>query len=457
MNYDEIFEKSPEGMLIFDNEGNIVLANECLSRLLLYEEQELVGTKLSELFNEADANKILSKSLNLALEDSITINSAMRKKTGALAYTQTKFKRISPELLLAVVRDVAVNIEILQQLQSSEENFRQITEHIRDVFFLNDAKTREFVYISPGYEKIWQRPLSELYDQPDSWLNFIHPEDRKRVEKLYAEKQKTGKFNAKYRIIRPDGKTRCIHARVFPIYDDEGKLYRMAGIAEDITDEIQAVQDQRQESHIAGKSIHELMVAIITAFEQRDPYTVGHQNNVAYLSKAIAKELDFDTERLKGLELAALVHDIGKIGIPAEILNKPTQLTDIEYELIKTHPKAGYDILKNIQFPWPVAEIVLMHHERLDGSGYPQGLKGDQILLEAKIIAVADCLDEMLSYRPYHPSFGLKAAMDKLQQASQQFDEDILKTCAYLLFEKKIDPYVSKPSLLNGKDIFSIS
>ncbi|WP_165475016.1 HD domain-containing phosphohydrolase [Legionella yabuuchiae] len=446
MNYDEVFEKSPEGMLVFDNQGFILRANEHLSSLLAYEEEELISTMLCELFNEADSAKILSKCLNLTVEDELIINTAMRKKTGSLVYTQTKFKRISDEILLAVVRDVAVNIEILKQLQSSEENFRQITEHIRDVFFLRDFKTRQFLYISPGYKKIWQRPLSELYANPDSWLDFVHPEDRKRVQKRYAEKHETGSFDAKYRIIRPDGQIRYIHARVFPVYDEHNNLYRTAGVAEDITEEMQIAEDKLSASDNVEHSIHELMVAIITAFEQRDPYTVGHQNNVAYLSKAIAQELKFDKKRLKGLEIAALVHDIGKIGIPAEILNKPKELTKIEYELIKTHPQAGYDILKGIQFPWPVAEMVLMHHERMDGSGYPHGLKGEQILFEARIIAVADCLDELLAARAYNPPLDPKTALAKIQEKKEKFDQKVLKACTHLLLEKKIAPYLTRLS-----------
>lgn len=146
--------------------------------------------------------------------------------------------------------------------------------------------------------------------------------------------------------------------------------------------------------------------------------------------------------QVRWIELAAQVHDIGKIGIPIEILTKPTKLTRLEFELIKTHAEAGYDILKGIHFPWPIAEIVWQHHERLNGSGYPRGLKGDQITMEARIIAIADTVDAMSSHRPYRPALGVKAALDEISKFSGVlFDSEVVNACQKLFLAKKIDLY----------------
>src|SRR5512141_2465621 len=160
-------------------------------------------------------------------------------------------------------------------------------------------------------------------------------------------------------------------------------------------------------------SLIESISAIAATVEMRDPYTAGHQRRVAKLASAIAREIGLPENQIEGLYLASVVHDVGKIRIPAEVLSNPGKLSNIEFSLIKLHPQAGYDILKEVDFPWPIAQFVLQHHERLDGSGYPQGLKGDAILLEARIISVADVIEAMASHRPYRPALGIDAALQE--------------------------------------------
>lgn len=150
--------------------------------------------------------------------------------------------------------------------------------------------------------------------------------------------------------------------------------------------------------------------------EERDPYTAGHQRRVTDLARSIAKEMDLSVNLRDAIRMAGSIHDIGKISIPSEILSMPTQLTETEFELIKKHPKVGYEILKNIDFPWPVAEIVLQHHERLDGSGYPNGLKNGQILMEARVLGVADVVEAMSSHRPYRASLGKDKALEEIKK-----------------------------------------
>jgi len=164
------------------------------------------------------------------------------------------------------------------------------------------------------------------------------------------------------------------------------------------------------------KVMNSTVQAITTTIEKRDPYTSGHQQRVADLSRVIAREIGFSKNEIEGIYIAAAIHDIGKISLPAEILSKPIPLSDIEISLIQAHSQTGYDILKGIDFPWPIAEIVLQHHERLDGSGYPRGLLGDDILIAARIIGVADVVETMASHRPYRPSIGIDKALEEITQ-----------------------------------------
>jgi putative nucleotidyltransferase with HDIG domain len=164
------------------------------------------------------------------------------------------------------------------------------------------------------------------------------------------------------------------------------------------------------------KVMNSTVKAITTTIEKRDPYTSGHQQRVADLSRAIAREIGLAEDDVEGIYIAAAIHDIGKISLPAEILSKPVPLSEIEVSLIQAHSQTGYDILQGIEFPWPIADIVLQHHERLNGSGYPKGLAGDDILLSARIIGVADVVETMASHRPYRPSMGLDKALEEITQ-----------------------------------------
>jgi putative nucleotidyltransferase with HDIG domain len=174
--------------------------------------------------------------------------------------------------------------------------------------------------------------------------------------------------------------------------------------------------------------------AMSKSMEWRDPYTAGHQKRVALISEAIAKKMGWDEERIRGLFLAALVHDLGKIAAPSEILTKPSKLSDIEMSLIKEHPETGYEILKDIPFPWQIAMMVRQHHERLDGSGYPHGLKANEILIEARILAVADTIEAISTHRPYRPSLGTDKAIEQITlEAGTRLDPDIVTIAIDLL------------------------
>ncbi len=170
--------------------------------------------------------------------------------------------------------------------------------------------------------------------------------------------------------------------------------------------------------------------AIALTVEKRDPYTSGHQRRVAKLTRAIAETIGLSEDQIEGAHVAASIHDIGKISLPAEILSKPIQLSKIEVSLIQAHAQAGYDILKGLDFPWPIADIIIQHHERMDGSGYPRGLSGDRISIEARIIGVADVVETMSSHRPYRPSMGIEKALEEITlNSGTLYDSQIVDAC----------------------------
>jgi putative nucleotidyltransferase with HDIG domain len=185
------------------------------------------------------------------------------------------------------------------------------------------------------------------------------------------------------------------------------------------------------------KAMDGIILAMVRTLEARDPYTAGHQRRVTLLSYAIAQEMGINKDKLEGIRMAGMIHDIGKIYVPSEILSKPRKLTEVEFQIIKTHPQVGYDILKDIEFPYPVAEIVRQHHEKMDGSGYPQGLSGKDILREAKILCVADVLEAMSSHRPYRPAIGIEKTLAEIKdKRGELFDPEAVDACLKLFEEK---------------------
>jgi putative nucleotidyltransferase with HDIG domain/PAS domain S-box-containing protein len=205
----------------------------------------------------------------------------------------------------------------------------------------------------------------------------------------------------------------------------------------DITEQLQA-RDSLKISHAQLKASLEGTISTITKIiDARDPYTSGHQQRVADLACNIAREMGLDENLIQGVSLGAKIHDIGKINVPAELLSKPSKLSNIEYMLIQSHSQVGYDILKDIEFPWPVADIAHQHHERIDGSGYPQGLKGNEIRLEARIVAVADVVEAMASHRPYRPGLGIDKALDEIMKNRGKFYDPIVVDACIRLFKEK--------------------
>ena len=226
---------------------------------------------------------------------------------------------------------------------------------------------------------------------------------------------------------------RLLHTRKVRILGPDGKSKYLLGISEDITEQQQSKIDLQNSLIKLQETIKGTIETIALIGEARDPYTSGHQKRVSDLAASIAIYMHLSKYQVEGIRMAGLIHDLGKIQVPAEILSKPGKISNLEFDLIKIHPQVGYDLLKDIKFPWPIAQMILQHHEKMDGSGYPQGLAGDEIMLEARILAVSDIVEAMSSHRPYRPALGTEKALAQIKQdAGGLLDVDVVDACLKL-------------------------
>ncbi|MDT8285435.1 MAG: PAS domain S-box protein, partial [Thermovirgaceae bacterium] len=212
---------------------------------------------------------------------------------------------------------------------------------------------------------------------------------------------------------RKDGSISDVEVSTVYIPGEPGKI---VAFLRDITDRKRAEEELLRTAESLNNALAGTIRAMSRIVDLRDPYTAGHQKRMADLAGAIAAEMGMDEERVGFIRLAGSIHDIGKISVPAEILSKPAKLSETEFNLVRVHPQTGYDMLKDIDFPWPIADVILQHHERVDGSGYPNGLKGDEMLAEARILAVADVVESMASHRPYRATLGLDSALEEIEK-----------------------------------------
>jgi len=324
-----------------------------------------------------------------------------------------------------------------ETIRRNEEFLNNIIENIPDMIFVKDAETLRFVRFNKAGEELLGIDRQDLigrsdYDFfPKEQADFFTQKDRE----VLAKKQMV---DIPEELIQTKNMgERVLHTKKIPIIERDGKAHYLLGISEDITARKRAEASLIHTTERLRKALEGTIKAISLMLETRDPYTAGHQRRVASLARQIALEMALSNDIADTIEMAGAIHDIGKISVPAEILSKPGKLTDIENGLIRIHPQSGYDILKDVGLPYPVAEIALQHHERLNGSGYPQGLKGDQILLEARIICVADVVEAISSHRPYRPALGIEAGIEEIEKNKGiLYDERVVDACHKLFREK---------------------
>jgi putative nucleotidyltransferase with HDIG domain len=237
-------------------------------------------------------------------------------------------------------------------------------------------------------------------------------------------------------LLRRDGSTVWVDTTVTVIRDQAGRGVQFLGVLRNITRRRQAEEQVQQSCQKLEKTLEGTIQAIRAMGDTRDRYTAGHQQRVTELACAIAEAMALSSEQVQAVHVAGLLHDVGKIRLPTEILTKPGRLNEIEFAMIRTHPKAGYNILKSIEFPWPIAKTVLQHHERVNGTGYPDGVRGEEILMEARILAVADVVEAMSSHRPYRPALGLDKALDEITKNSGVlYDRRVVDACVRVFRE----------------------
>ncbi len=340
--------------------------------------------------------------------------------------------------VLSIARNITDRRRMQQNLMESEQKYRSLVDNALvgvyrsnldgQILYANEALARLFEFDSP-YEMI-QKGVLSLYRTAA---------DRERFLSRLQETGKIDYFEIELKTKYGKPKNVLISSTI------EGNV--LSGIIVDITARKHMEEQLKEHIEKLERLTENTIDSMANIVERRDPYTAGHQQRVARLALAIAKEMRLNQHDIKGLNMAAVIHDIGKIYVPAEILTRPSKLSDSEFAIVKTHPLVGYDILKNVTFPWPVADMVLQHHERHNGHGYPNGLKGHDIMLEARILALTDVVEAMSSHRPYRPACTFEQTMEEITtNRGILYDPDIVDICIHLFVNKNFTFETDEPS-----------
>jgi putative nucleotidyltransferase with HDIG domain/PAS domain S-box-containing protein len=431
-----VWEHVPEGLLLVDTvTGTIVDANPFAEAILARAPSDIVGMHFASLFPQEQHQRVAavfapgvrSPVHNLAAE----ISGEDEGRIAVEISTSGSFRVDDQTLTLASLRDVT-------QRKNFERSAARVGETMAAMVRANAAIVR-----AESPDDLLRGVCEAMVGGPfcDAWIGEPQLGDPRQLAVPIRDEERSASLVIV--VTDPAG-----------FGADETALF--ASLGGDIVLALRALRsrelhvraEEREHARAAEveAALEGALTAVATTLEKRDPYTAGHERNVAELAKLIARELALDDERARGLYLAALVHDIGKIAIPAEILTKPTRLTAIEYAFVKQHPDVGYEIMAPIPFPWRIAEIVRQHHEYLDGSGYPRGLRGDEILLESRILTVADIVESMSAFRPYHRPIGLAGALEEVDRlAGTKLDRDVVDACARVVGRGAFQPATAFP------------
>ncbi len=417
--------------------GVVVDIDDAFERLVDYPREEIVGRNLNSLCAPSDMMDLLKAAVlqdrrEPAKDCELHHRNGAAVPVGLTALARQDESGQTVGFFVAFF-DLSERETGERALRSSEAKYRAVVEQSVDNIFIVDLSSQKIIEANTamckllGYSPEEIRRLT-LYD-------FIaHPREDidEKIAKIVADGSAT-LAERQYR--RKDGS--LVNVEVGAALVSYGTHRAISVVSRDIT-ETRRVHYELKASYLKlEKMIDGTVDAIARIAEARDPYTAGHQRRTAELARAIAQELGLPAEQIAGIHMAAVIHDIGKIHIPAEILVKPTQLTAVEFDIVKTHAEIGHDILKSVEFPWPVASIILQHHERMNGSGYPRGNTGTEITIDAKVLAIADVVEAMSSYRPYRPARGIPVTLEELEKnRGILYDPEVVDACLRLFRDK---------------------
>ncbi len=442
------FENASDVICAVDTDLVISDISPSLQRLLGYHPDDLIGQSIPDLgylFTAASFEQLRAE-MSVALQGEIITGSIHQLITKGGELKEVEISKSPMERdngivgVICVGRDITDRRRAEEALRESEKKYRLLADNANDVIFVLDMDLN-YTYISPSVK------ILRGFDPEDvvgtSASHTLTPPSWKTAMETFAEvmeREKTEPVISRtleLEMKRKDGTIVWTEVKASFIRNEDQRPVRILGVTRDITDR-KRVEAHRQETLDAlRKAVETTIQVMVSTVEARDPYTAGHQLQVANLARAIAEEMELPPEQIDGIVMASSIHDIGKLAVPAEILTKPGRLSDVEFAMIQEHPRGGYEILKNVESDWPLAEIVYQHHERMDGSGYPRNLKGDEILIEARILAVADVVEAMGSHRPYRSSLGLDAALDEVAgNRDILYDPAVVDACLRLFREK---------------------
>jgi len=434
-------------VFVLDMNLNYTYVSPSVKVLRGYEPEEVLKQSYTDILTSSSlalAMKTLSDVTELEkikhqeITESRTLQLEMRRKDGTTVWTEVKFSFIRDENqrpvgILGITRDITERKRADEALRESEDQYRLVVENAKESIII----TQDMKVVFVNSAAIGMVGYSKEILTPKSFTDFIHPDDLNMVVNYHIKRIKGEEVPPVYsfRVIGQDGTVVwCeINAAIIQWKGKPATLNFLNNVTER-----KRTEGELQRTHDSlNNAFGAIIQVMVSAIEMRDPYTAGHQLRAADLACAIAKEMGLPQDKIEGLRMAGSIHDIGKLSIPAEILSKPIKLTNVEFSLIKEHSLIGYEMLKNVESPWPLAQIVYQHHERMDSSGYPRNLKGDEIIIEARIMAVSDVVEAMASHRPYRPGLGIDAAMAEIEKnKGTHYDKTVADACLRLFREK---------------------
>lgn len=428
-----LLDRATDLISLCELDGSLIYCNESMPSQLGYGRDELMGKKIPDMLTPEYAGQFQARVTLMQERGEAIFESAFLRKDGAVLPVEVHARLLGINggtAILSVSRDISERKAAAAALIMAAQKWRITFDAIKDSVFLMDRKNR-IVQANRALADLVQKPFTEIIGRP-CW-EVVHNNPTPIADCPAVRMWKSRRREVSVLTVGD----RWLKASVDPIFDEGGEITAAVHTVIDITDSVRAESDLRKSLEKMQRTLAGTVSALASTVATRDPYTASHQRGVAGLASAIAQEMRFSPEAVEGMRVTGSLHDIGKIAIPAEILSKPGKINAMEFNLIKGHAQMGHDILEAIEFPWPVAQAVLQHHERLDGSGYPLGIKDGDIIPEARILMVADVVEAMASHRPYRPALGLEVALEEIvRNKGTLYDPEVVEACVRIFTEK---------------------